>query len=194
MMVVPSLLPGGVEQALAVAREEPTALEAALDAITHTLAEYARLALTAGAEGLFDATNVARRGLLSAEECRRFQRPYDLRVLDAVAAAPFNALHICGAGVLFDEFGDYPVQALSWTLGDGNPSLPEGTPDRTGGDGRTAGQAVIASLTREVIAARARAAVSDTKGRGLLLGPDCSINPDTPEALLHAARAALEAR
>jgi hypothetical protein len=27
-------------------------------------------------------------------------------------------------------------------------------------------------------------------GRGLLLGPDCSINPDTPEALLHAARTA----
>jgi hypothetical protein len=28
------------------------------------------------------------------------------------------------------------------------------------------------------------------KGRWLLLGPDCSINPDTPEALLHAAGAA----
>ena len=98
MMVVPYLLPGGVEQALAVAREEPKALEAALDAITHTLAQYARLALTAGADGLFYATNVARRGLLSAEECRRFQRPYDLRVLDAVAAAPFNALHVCGSG------------------------------------------------------------------------------------------------
>jgi hypothetical protein len=28
-------------------------------------------------------------------------------------------------------------------------------------------------------------------GRALLLGPDCSINPDTPDTLLHAARAAL---
>jgi hypothetical protein len=27
-------------------------------------------------------------------------------------------------------------------------------------------------------------------GRGLLLGPECSINPDTPEALLDAARIA----
>jgi hypothetical protein len=27
------------------------------------------------------------------------------------------------------------------------------------------------------------------QGRALLLGPDCSINPDTPEALLRAAAA-----
>jgi len=31
----------------------------------------------------------------------------------------------------------------------------------------------------------------ESNGRALLLGPDCSINPDTPDALLQAARAAL---
>jgi hypothetical protein len=31
------------------------------------------------------------------------------------------------------------------------------------------------------------------KGRALLLGPDCSINPDTPEALLHAVAAEVRA-
>ena len=102
LMVVPYLLPGGVEQALAIAREEPAALEAALDAIAHTLAGYTRLALAAGADGLFYATNVARRDLLSAAECRRFQRPYDLQILAAAAAASFNVLHVCGSGVLFD--------------------------------------------------------------------------------------------
>jgi uroporphyrinogen decarboxylase len=106
----------GVEQAVAIAREEPKALEAALEAIAHTLTQYARLALAAGADGLFYATNVARRGLLSAEECRRFQRPYDLRILEAVAAGPFTALHVCGPGVHFDEFVDYPAQAFSWAL------------------------------------------------------------------------------
>ena len=53
---------------------------------------------------------------------------------------------------------------------------------------------LIASLTPAVIAERARAAVSEMNGRALLLGPDCSINPDTPEAMLDAAREALEAR
>ncbi len=193
MMVVPYLLSGGVEQALAIAREEPKALEAALDAIAHTLTVYARLAVAAGADGLFYATNVARRGLLTAEECRRFQRPYDLRVLSAVASAPFTALHVCGAGVHFDEFIDYPAQAFSWALGDGNPSLRE-VHRRTGRAvmGGLPAKPVIATLTPADIAQRAHAAVKDMNGRSLLLGPDCSINPDTPEALLHAARAALE--
>jgi uroporphyrinogen decarboxylase len=192
LMVAPYLLEGGVEQTLGIAREDPTALEAALAAVAHTLAGYARLALAAGADGLFYATNVARRDLLSPAECRRFQRPYDLQILKAVDAAPFNALHVCGAGVLFDEFADYPVQAVSWALAEGNPSLAEGR-RRTGRAvmGGLPAKPVIATLTADAVAGRARAAVREMDGRGLLLGPDCSINPDTPEALLHAARAAL---
>ena len=193
LMVVPYLLEGGVEQALAIAREEPAALEAALAAVAHTLAGYARLAHAAGADGLFYATNVARRDLLSPAECRRFQRPHDLRVLDAVASAPFNALHVCGSGVLFDEFVDYPVHAVSWALAEGNPSLCEAR-RRTGRAvmGGLPAKPAIATLSTDALAERARAAVKEMDGRALLLGPDCSINPDTPEALLHAARAALD--
>jgi uroporphyrinogen decarboxylase len=192
-MVVPYLVPGGVEQTLAIAREEPAALEAALAALADTLAGYTRLALAAGADGVFYATNVARQGLLTAGECRRFQRPYDGPVLAAAAPAPFNVLHVCGAGVLFDEFVDYPVQAVSWALTEGNPSLAEGR-RRTGRAvmGGLPAKPVIATLTADALAARARAAVAETQGHGLLLGPDCSINPDTPDALLHAARAALD--
>ena len=192
LMVVPYLLPGGVEQALAIAREEPAALEAALAAIAHTLADYTRLALVAGADGLFYATNVARRDLLSAAECRRFQRPYDLQILAAAAAAPFNVLHVCGSGVLFDEFVDYPVQAISWAQAEGNPSLAEGR--RRSGRAAMGGlpaKPVIATLTPDAVADRARAAMREMDGRALLLGPDCSINPDTPDALLQAVRAAL---
>jgi uroporphyrinogen decarboxylase len=189
LMVVPYLLPGGVEQALAIARQESAALEAALAAIAHTLASYTRLALAAGADGLFYATNVARRDLLSAAECRRFQRPYDLQVLAAAAAAPFNVLHVCGSGVLFDEFVDYPVQAISWAQAEGNPSLADGR--RRSGRAVMGGlpaKPVIVTLTPDAVAARARAAVREMDGRALLLGPDCSINPETPDALLHAAR------
>jgi uroporphyrinogen decarboxylase len=189
LMVVPYLLPGGVEQALAIAREEPAALEAGLAAIAHTLAGYTRLALAAGADGLFYATNVARRDLLSAAECRRFQRPYDLPILAAAAGAPFNVLHVCGSGVLFDEFVDYPVQAISWAQAEGNPSLADGR--RRSGRAVMGGlpaKPVIVTLTPAAVADRARAAVGEMDGRALLLGPDCSINPETPDALLQAAR------
>jgi uroporphyrinogen decarboxylase len=190
IMVMPYLLAGGREQALAVARADPKAMDAGLTAIAETLAAYARACLEAGADGLFYATNVARRDGLTAEECRRFQRPHDLHVLAAVERAPFNLLHVCGPGVHFDEFADYPVAAFSGALGGGNPPLAE-VHRRTGKAvvGGLPAKPEIASMSAEQIAARARRAVDEMHGRALLLGPDCSINPDTPEALLHAAAA-----
>ena len=52
----------------------------------------------------------------------------------------------------------------------------------------------IATLTAEAIVDRTRDAVAEMNGRWLLLGPDCSVNPDTPDALMHAARAALHGK
>jgi len=194
LMVLPSLTKGGREQALGLLRTAPRAVEHALGAMAETLAGYARACVQSGADGLFYATNVATRALMSPEECRRFQRPFDLEVLQAVQGAPFNLLHVCGDGILFDEFTDYPVTAFSWATVPGNPTLAEGQ--------RRTGRAVvggfpakphIVSMTAEVLASRARKAIDEMTGRWLLLGPDCSINPDTPASLLHAAGAAARA-
>jgi uroporphyrinogen decarboxylase len=195
MMVMPSLLAGGREQALAIARAEPKAMDAGLAAIAETLAAYARACVEAGADGLFYATNLARGDGLTPGECRRFQRPHDLRVLGAVAQAPFNLLHVCGPAAHLDEFADYPVTAFSWALGAGNPSLAE-VHRRTGRAvvGGLPAKPEIASMSETDIAARGTRAVDEMHGRALLLGPDCSINPDTPEALLHAAAAVVRGR
>lgn len=191
MMVMPYLLRGGREQALALCRAEPKAMEAGLSALAETLAAYAAVCLEAGADGLFYATNMARADGLTANECRRFQRPFDLRVLGAVARAPFTVLHVCGPAVHFDEFADYPVTAFSWALVADNPSLAEGH-RRTGRAvvGGLPAKPEIATMSGQALAGRVRRALDEMHGRSLLLGPDCSINPDTPEALLHAAAAA----
>jgi len=191
LMVMPFLMTGGREQTLSLMRSAPTALERALDAVAVTLRAYAGACLDAGADGLFYATNLATEALMTAAECRRFQRPYDLRVLAAVERAPFNLLHVCGEGALFDEFADYPVTAFSWASVPGNPTLAEGH-RKTGRAvvGGLPGKPEIAGLTGPALAGRARSAIAELRGRWLLLGPDCSINPDTPERLLHAAGAA----
>ncbi len=191
LMVIPFLMAGGREQALALMRSAPTALERALDAVALTLAGYAGACLAAGADGLFYATNIATRSLTTAAECRRFQRPFDLKVLAAVERAPFNLLHVCGEGALFDEFLDYPVTAFSWAAVPGNPTLAEGQlKSGRAVVGGFPGKPDIARFTGPDLAGRARSAIAETGGRRLLLGPDCSINPDTPEPLLHAAGAA----
>ena len=191
LMVMPFLMTGGREQALSLMRSAPTAVERALDAVAETLLAFADACLDAGADGLFYATNLATQSLTTAAECRRFQRPYDLRVLSAVERAPFNLLHVCGEAAHFDEFTDYPVTAFSWATVPGNPTLAEGH-RKTGRAvvGGFPGKPDIAGFTGPALAGRARSAMAEMRGRRLLLGPDCSINPDTPEPLLHAAGAA----
>jgi uroporphyrinogen decarboxylase len=192
LMVLPFLLKGGRLQAVELLRAEPAAVDHALHAMTVTLAAYAGASVAAGADGVFYATNMATRELSTAEECRRFQRPHDRRILGAVENAPFNLLHVCGDGVLFDEFASYPATALSWATVPGNPSLAEGH-RRTGRAvvGGLPAKPTIASLTPADVEARGRRAVAEMGSRFLLLGPDCSINPDTPEAVMAAAGAAV---
>lgn len=191
-MILPMLARGGREQALSFLRAAPRETARAFDVMAETLGEYARSCLDAGADGLFYATNVATRALLTAEECRRWQRPWDLRILSAVEGAPFNLLHVCGAGIHFDEFADYPVTAWSFAAVPGNPTLAAAHA-RTGRAvvGGLPAKPEIAGVTETALVDRATAATREMSGRWLLLGPDCSINPDTPERLLHAVGASV---
>jgi uroporphyrinogen decarboxylase len=190
-MVLPFLLTGGRAMAVSLLRSEPAAVDHALGAMAQTLAAYARAAVAEGADGLFYATNMATHELSTAAECRRFQRPHDLRILGQVESAPCNVLHVCGAGILFDEFVDYPMAALSWATVPGNPSLSEAH-KRTGRAviGGLPAKPEIASLPPSEVEARGRRAIAEMDGRFLVLGPDCSINPDTPEAVMDAATSA----
>src|SRR5262245_46747430 len=191
LMVLPFLLAGGRAMAVELMRSEPAAVDHALGAMAETLATYGRAAVDGGADGLFYATNMATRELSTAAECRRFQRPHDLRILGQVQHAPFNVLHVCGEGILFDEFVDYPMAALSWATVPGNPSLKEAH-RRTGRAviGGLPAKPEIASLPPSEVEARGRRAIAEMGGRFLVLGPDCSINPDTPDAVMDAATAA----
>ena len=190
-MILTMLARGGREQALGFLRDAPRETARAFDVMADTLAEYARRCLAAGADGLFYATNVATRALMTAEECRRWQRPWDLRILSAVEGAPFNLLHVCGTGIHFEEFADYPVTALSFAAVPGNPGLAAARA-RSGRAvvGGLPAKPEIAGLTEAALAERTASARREMQDRWLLLGPDCSINPDTPERLLHAVGAA----
>jgi len=194
LMVAPFMLAGGRDAVLALMREDPAALERGLAAIAHTLAQYARRSIEAGIDGIFYATTLATRPLLSIEECRRFQRPFDLAILDAASGAPFNIMHVCGDDTLFDEFIDYPVAAFSWATTPGNPTLTQAR-QRAGRAvlGGLPGKPEIGAMQPEALVARAHAALAETGGRHHLLGPDCSINPGTPDRLLRAVGAAVRA-
>lgn len=192
LMVATYLMPNGRNDVLRLLREDPAALERGLVAIGATLADYARHCVAAGIDGIFYATTLATEPLLTATECRRFQRPHDLAILDAVASAPFNIMHVCGDNTRFDEFVDYPVSVFSWATTPGNPSLAAAR-ELTGRAvlGGLPGKPQIGAMRPEALVECARASIAETGGRKHLLGPDCSINPGTPGTLLRAAGAAV---
>jgi uroporphyrinogen decarboxylase len=189
LMVSRYLVVGDAGQLLEIGRTQPAQLEAALEAITETLVLYVSECIANGADGIFYATNMATQGQLTTDECGRWQRAYDLRVLEAVQSAPFNVMHVCGQRSLFDAFADYPVTAYSWAAGpeNGNPSLHEGH-QRTGKASMGGIPNKLSGIQRDEIARRVRSAVSEMDGRWLLLAPDCSVEITGHDDLLLAAR------
>ena len=132
--------------------------------------------------------------MLTREQHRHFAVAPDSTILQAVSDAPFNVLHLCAEDIDFSDFRDYPVAAVNWEIGPGNPSLS---------DARTlTGRALLggvspkpdfAKLRPKDVTAQVVAAITATGGRHVLIGPGCSVNPASPSANYRAARDAARA-
>ena len=177
-------------------REHFDEVEPALDAIADTFARFARACLDRGASGLFFATTAwAMRKRLTEDEYARFARPYDLRVLDGVANAPFNVLHVCQDDNMLGALSDYPAHAFNWDArGPGNPALIEGR-ELVGGRPVIGGishlepfvEATPSEVAHEVAALRAAMGA-----HGWMIGPGCTFEPATPMPNLRALRDAVD--
>jgi uroporphyrinogen decarboxylase len=167
----------------------------ALEAITVTFERFAKACLDVGVDGLFYATtNWATYDRLTDAEYEEFGRPYDVRVLKAAEAGPFNVLHVCRSHNMLWKLMDYPAHAVNWATTDStNPTLGDiwhrthrpviGGIDHVG---------TLCQGTPEAVGAEVRSAVAQTR-QGLIIGPGCSIAPHTPEPNVRAARASVNA-
>jgi uroporphyrinogen decarboxylase len=172
----------------------PDLVRGALEAVTATYEPFVRELLRAGADGIYFATvDWASADLLTPAQYRAWARPFDLRVLAAAAAAPFNVLHVCKRRNLLFELGDYPVAAFSWATTDPtNPTLREAL--------ERLGHAVMGGISQDdalqatgpgAVLAEYAAALAETAGRRWLAAPGCSIPPGTPAENLRAVREAV---
>lgn len=186
IMVAAFMLPDGMADVVRFMSEAPDEFEKGLAAISDTLAEYAVRCRDAGTDGIFYATTVANAHLMTEHQFARFQTPFDLAILNA-APGPLDILHMCGDNILFDSFADYPAPILSWAANGMNPSLKEAHA-RTGKAvmGGLPGKPAMGAMAVGDVLQRARESLREMDGRFHILGPDCSINPDTPAETLAA--------
>jgi uroporphyrinogen decarboxylase len=173
----------------------PERVHAALEAITVTLEGFARACREVGVDGLFYATTGwATYEQLTDAEYEEFGRPYDVRVLKAADGAPFNILHVCRRHNMLWKLIDDPAQAVNWATTDAtNP--PIGEVWQRSHRPLIGGVDHLETLrhgTPVAVAGHVRSAVGQMR-EGLLMGPGCSISPQTPAANLRAARATVDA-
>lgn len=191
VMIAAFLLPNGRQDVARFMRDAPEQFERGLSAISQTLARFARLCTEQGVDGVFFATNAATRAFMTPEQFDRFERPFHLQIL-AEAKGWFNIIHMCGDGILFDEFLDHPAGVFSWEASGQNPSVVEAR--------ERSGRVVLAGLPGKpwfgemadaAVERMARESIAAMDGRSLILGPGCSVNPDAGENLFFAASRAV---
>ena len=108
-------------------RENPDIFSRALEIISEGLAVYAQASLEAGAEGIYYAALGGEMTLFTDEEHRRYIKPNELMILDAVKHAPvFNVLHICRDYVNLNRFSEYNPTVVNWAVHANNPGFKEG--------------------------------------------------------------------
>ena len=176
-------------------REDREALHNALSAVAQTLAGYAKACLDAGADGIFFATvDWGTYDVATVDQYAEFGRPYDLQVLAAVADASFNVLHVCRKNNMLMSLLDYPVHAFNWATNEtGNPTLAEVLAKSERAVMGGVSVRTVSEGTRKQVTAEAKSAPAETGGRRFLLAAGCSIPPQTPDANLRAALAAVGA-
>jgi uroporphyrinogen decarboxylase len=189
----------GRDKIVEAVRQDPQSFEQGLPIITENLRGLLAAAIDAGASGIFFSCMGATNHHFTREEYARWGKPYDLQALSGTSKGWLNIVHIHadpeqeGDEIYFEDFNDYPVQALSWSDRLTGPDLREALSltDKC----LMGGLAERGPLTHgsEVeIENEILGAVAQTKGRRLILANGCSIPDDNPELWLHAARKLFE--
>lgn len=176
--------------------EAPKAFERGMGVIAESLANFTKLCLQAGANGIYLSvrddwvdTRANEPGTYD-----RSARPGDLAVIRAAAKGTFNILHVCGKAIDFRRFAGYPVQVINWADRSAGPPIAE-----VAGWVRPAICAGVDNLgtlvtgspadcTRQVADALAQAGP-----RPIMISPGCTFDPEqVPKQNLHAMRKAVE--
>ncbi len=161
--------------------EKPQALLDALDAISGSEVNHARRAMAAGASGIFLAIANAGNGILSEADYSKFSEPFDRRILEAVADAPLNVLHLHGDKVYLDRFySGWPVAAINYSTHATGVTLAEVRRQYSGVLMGGLDEVNFRKLTGPEMKEQWHAA-QQAAGKRFILAPGCSVPDDTAD-------------
>lgn len=171
-------------------QEKPQALLDALDAINRSQINHARLALKAGAAGIFLAVANADAAVLSREDYQRFSEPFDKALLQAVREAPLHILHLHGQRVYLDLFyKGWMARVIHYSIHATGIGFDQVRRRYSGVLMGGLDEGNFRRLDEEEMGRQWRTAVQ-AAGPKLILAPGCSVpNDTTDEELMRLVRA-----
>jgi uroporphyrinogen decarboxylase len=174
--------------------DSPMAGHQALEAVTQSLVSFIGELKNRGVDGLFYSINGAVQpaaGGLADRVWQEFVDPYNRRILRA-AEGMLRIAHIHGFDLAIERVLDYPVEAWSWSHFNSAPSLAA---MRKMTDACLFGginEVEMAHQKESELARDIADAVDEAGKRKLVIGPGCTVPPDTAFHLLRAARQAVQ--
>ena len=170
--------------------QDRDAVHEGLKKITQTIVDYTRMIIRAGANGVFMTSTVWTYDHFTEDLYNEFGKPYDLMIYEAAReeGAVLNVQHICRFNIMLKVFADYPVEVISYeSTHPQNPSLSEARKQvKHALWGGLDQRKVLPEGTPEDVRNQVHAALDETGGEGLIIGPGCTANRHIPEANLLA--------
>jgi uroporphyrinogen-III decarboxylase len=96
--------------------ERPQALLDALDVITKSEINHAKRALAQGAAGVLLSVANAKKDEMSTSDYQKFSGPFDKRIIEALAGAKLNILHLHVEPEYLGFFHGWPATAINYSL------------------------------------------------------------------------------
>jgi uroporphyrinogen decarboxylase len=96
--------------------ERPQAVLDALDVITKSEINHAKLAIARGASGVLLSVANAKKDELSPADYQKFSAPFDRRILEAISSARLNVLHLHVEPEYLAFFHGWPATAINYSL------------------------------------------------------------------------------
>jgi uroporphyrinogen decarboxylase len=169
--------------------EDPKLLKKVLRTISESQANHARLALDAGAAGIFLAVAAADDFVMDPQEYVKLVRESDLMILDSVKDKSYlNILHVHGKKPHFDSLVTYPVQVMNYSTQETGINLSAMRRKFMGTLMGGLNEAKIASQTAEELGAQIHEASVTMQKRRFILSPGCSVPNDIADEPLLKVR------
>jgi uroporphyrinogen decarboxylase len=184
----------GAETLLEHLKLYPNALMKGLHTIAVTTRRYIEAIIETGVDGIFYAVQHAQAGLLTQEQYREFQLPFDQQILEPAQNLWCNLLHLHGREIYFSLFLSLPFPLINWHDRETGPTLAEAQKQFRGAVCGGLRQNTLVYADRLKVMEEACEAINQTSGKRLILGTGCVVPIIASHGNIMAARLSVDSR